>query len=187
MNHFFDVGANIGQTFWDFLNPRPEFDGWEIWCFEPSPRHLGELMHTAKNQAGRYSIHVCPFGLSGSTCVHKFYMKDDPRGDSFEEDLSSDHQTQNVDTEYSVYVSTVNAGPFILDHTGFDDEIVLKLDCEGSEYNILAALLYEPNAIKRLRQIFVEWHRIGSKPSHSTQELRDAYQGAGKVLENWMF
>ena len=86
-----------------------------------------------------------------------------------------------------MHVPAVNAGPFILDHTAFEDEIVLKLDCEGSEYDLLANLLYEPNAMKRIQRIFVEWHRIGSQISHSAQELSDAYGRAGKPLENWMF
>ncbi len=187
MKHFFDVGANIGQTFRDYLNPHPEFDGWDVWCFEPSPRHLGELMGTAKEQSDRYSIHICPFGLGGSTCVRSFHTKDDPRGDSFEESLTSDHETKNVCDGFLLHVPAVNAGPFILDHTGFDDEIVLKLDCEGSEYGLLAALLYEPNAMNRIRQIFVEWHRIGTSPAYKADELDELYQKAGKRLEAWMF
>ena len=37
-HHFFDIGANIGQTFDDFLTKTTAFDGWDVWCFEPSPR-----------------------------------------------------------------------------------------------------------------------------------------------------
>jgi FkbM family methyltransferase len=186
MNHFFDVGANIGQTFTDYLNLHPEFDGWNVWCFEPSPRHLPGLMEAAKHQSSRYKVHVCPFGVRGYSGVLPFYTKDDPRGDSFEKNLASDHQTNNLDEGYSFHVVSYGIASVILSASKEGDSIVLKLDCEGSEYDILAALLHRQESLKRISRILVEWHKIDD-PIRSAEELADAFNKEGKPLEAWMF
>ena len=46
--HFFDVGANVGQTFDDYLTKQPRFDGCHVWCFEPSPRHFVALCRKSR-------------------------------------------------------------------------------------------------------------------------------------------
>jgi FkbM family methyltransferase len=187
MKHFFDVGANIGQTFADFLNPRPSFDGWEVWCFEPSPRHMAELLQAAKQQCGRYAVHICPFGLGGISGARAFYAKDDPRGDSFQEHVTSDHDTCNQSDGYSILAISIEIGSFIFGNTAPDDEIVLKLDCEGSEYEILQELLTDDEARGRVKQVYVEWHHIGATPGMSSQQLSEEYGRKGLPLENWMF
>jgi FkbM family methyltransferase len=184
MKHFFDVGANIGQTFKYYLNSRPSYDGCTVWCIEPSPRHLAELLQTAREQSQRYIINVCPFGLGGGSASRRFYTKDDARGDSFQEYLATDHETQNVSDGYSIYSTTVQTSLFILSHTSPGDEIVLKLDCEGSEYEILETLLGHHEALARVKRVLVEWHRIGSWHV-SQQHLAEEYGRRGMSLENW--
>jgi FkbM family methyltransferase len=186
MNHFLDVGANIGQTFKDYLNPRAEYDGWNVWCFEPSPRHIHALMDEAKHQSSRYTIHVCPFGVRGYSGILPFYTKDDPRGDSFEENLASDHQTNNLNEGYSLHAVSYGIASVILSASKTGDQVVLKLDCEGSEYDILAALLHRQESLKRVSRILVEWHKIDN-PIRSSEELIEDFIKAGKPLEAWMF
>src|SRR5882757_10487405 len=110
MNHFFDVGANCGQTFDDFLCPTTEFDGWHIWCFEPSPRHLPALMEKCSSVADRFKISICPFGLWDYNGIRKLWEKDDPRGDSFGEHLNS---TANLQRGWEMLVPVASISQFI--------------------------------------------------------------------------
>jgi FkbM family methyltransferase len=188
MNHFFDVGANIGQTFDDFLVKQTAFDGWCIWCFEPSPRHVPALMEKAASVSSRYRVFVCPFGLRGNGAVMNFFQKDDARGDSFESFLASDHLTQNLRPGFELCVYAAGITDMILGATKPGDKIVLKLDCEGSEYDLLGALIRNAQALERVARILVEWHTI--RPGGSLEQQNDLirqYSAIGKPLEQWMF
>ena len=186
--HFFDVGANTGQTFTDFLSKSAAHDGWDVWCFEPSPRHLSALMVSASHWSQRYKVHVCSFGIRGTSGMLAFHQKDDPRGDSFEPYLASDHETQNISTEYCMCVFAAGIVDAIEALTDPGDEIVLKLDCEGSEFSILGTLLKHAGALSRVREIYVEFHHISSKGSHKDRDaLILMYADKGIELKQWMF
>lgn len=179
MRHFFDIGSNIGQTFDDYLLKRHDYDGARVWCFEPSPRHVPALMEKAASVAGRFSVVVCPFGFRGQAGAIQFHQKDDPRGDSFERELASSWQTHNVATAYELRAAALELGRFILENVPPSDTVTLKLDCEGSEYEILTALAENADAVARVDHFMVEWHTIGSP--HATREeieaaFRDKYR-----------
>jgi FkbM family methyltransferase len=186
VKHFFDVGANVGQTFDDYLIPRAaDFADHVIWCFEPSPRHLPALMEKAHSSV--FNVRICPFGLGGRTSAPVFFQKDDPRGDSFSPHLASDHVTANLLLGYTLHGAVFAAGEFILAHTAPDDRITLKLDCEGSEYALLQALLLERDALARIENILVEWHTIEPRPELDAAELEFLYAQIGHPLGRWMF
>lgn len=186
MRHFFDVGANIGQTFDDYLLPRAaDLTESVIWCFEPSPRHLPALM--AKVATVGLDVRVCPFGLGGRTATPVFFQKDDPRGDSFSAHLESDHLTQNLAPGYTLHGAVFDIVDFILAHTAREDRILLKLDCEGSEYDLLARLLESEAAVARIDMILVEWHTIAPEPAINQHGLKHLYEHAGIPLGEWTF
>ena len=85
---------------------------------------------------------------------------DDNKGDSFESWLASDHEVHNISQGYEVIASIVSLPEFILRVTNLDDEIVLDIDAEGSEYPMLEALLQNDGALKRISRIIVEFHHI---------------------------
>jgi FkbM family methyltransferase len=178
--HFFDVGANIGQTFDDYLLGTNCYDGWDIWCFEPSPRHVPALMERVHALSDRYKIHVCPFGLSDHTGASVFFQKDDPRGDSFEHYLRSDHDTVNLEHGYVLHSYCAEIAPFILSHTAPEDRIVLKLDCEGSEYCILRSLYSDELARGQIEEILVEWHTINNPPEVPS------FEAIGVTVKPWI-
>src|SRR6266700_5424283 len=134
MNHFFDVGANIGQTFDDFLCPTKDFDGWTIWCFEPSPRHLPGLIERVSKERNRFSIKICPFGLWAATAIVRLFEKNDEQGDSFEEVLNN---TSNLENGYEIHAAVFPLVGFISNVIGENDHATIKLDAEGAEYAIL--------------------------------------------------
>ena len=157
MNHFFDIGANVGQTFTDYLTKTDKYDGWTIWCFEPSPRHLPPLMSEVKKWSDRYKIIVCPFGVWSHTDILSFYQKDDPRGDSFESYLASDHVTNNIEGEYQLLCPVMGINELLKSV----DEVEVKLDCEGAEYPVLEALIGSPY-LSKIKALYVEFHTIGT-------------------------
>lgn len=188
MNHFFDIGSNVGQTFDDFLCKTNDFDGWTIWCFEPSYRHFPELVERAVREGNRFHIKLCNFGVVGNSGLRQLFLKDDPRGDSLFEHLASeDHLTQNLKIGVDLISNCIPIVEFI-NFIPIVDKIVIKLDCEGSEYDILTSLL-SAGLEKRPDRIMVEFHTIspGGGDERKRDSLHAEYRSSGVLLERWMF
>ena len=161
MKHFFDIGANVGQTF-DYLETLDrDFSDYKFWLFEPSPRHLSGLIK--KCESVKYDVTVCPFGVGGATQHKIFFEKDDVLGDSFHDWHASDHEPANRTDTYRVVSSIIGIQEAIAKFTDFDDDIILDIDAEGSEHEILPALM-NSTVFWRVREIWVEWHRIYPMP-----------------------
>lgn len=183
MNHFLDVGSNTGQTFDWFLSKTNEYDGWNVWCFEPSPRNMAGLIGAAKAYEHRYKITICPFGLSGEIGASKFYEKSDNKADSFLHDLVCDGHglIPNVHSGYSVLAATTTLSQFVSDNIAANDRMEIKLDCEGMENRILADILRHPHLLKAITRIYVEWH---PKPDDG---LMKEFASHGLILELWPY
>ena len=188
MKHFLDVGANIGQTFDDFLTKTTEWDGATVWCFEPSPRHVPALMEKAKELSARYKINICPFGLADCTTMATFFQKDDARGDSFAQILYSDHVTENLETGYQLSLLVLSITDFLNAQTKPEDEVTIKLDCEGSEYGILSDLFINGAKLApRIKKIYLELHTTECNTPKNAAALIVGLQRMGIVTEQWMF
>lgn len=184
MNHFIDGGANIGQTF-DFLIKTNQYDGWKIWCFEPSPRHFNELIKKASQYNTRYQIVICPFGLADKTEFVNFYEKINAEGDSF---INS--WNRNISTSgYGIMSAQIDIVKFVCDIIPNNDKVTIKLDVEGYEYNILERILQSKQALEKINDIMVEWHNIetgsGADGGAKSKLLIQEYNNINKSLTDW--
>lgn len=184
MDHFFDVGANTGQTFDSYLCKTTAYDGWPVWCFEPSFRHLSALAKKLEEVGSRFKTTLCPFGLYGRDGAQLLYEKTDPVGDSIFESIGCMHSvlTVNAPRPYAVMAPLVNISTFITANVPVGDKIVLKLDCEGSEYSILRQLLLSGLALNYISKVLVEWHSV---PWEGTSEIVAGFYRANIPLERW--
>ena len=188
VKHFLDVGANIGQTFDDFLNKTKDFDGHHVWCFEPSPRHVPDLMAVADKLSQRYKIHICPFGLSDQTTLAKFYQKDDGRGDSLAQFLYSDHEAKNIEVGYELCVSVLSITDFLNFNTKPTDDVTIKLDCEGAEYGILSDLFINGGKlVERIEKVYLELHTTEYNHPKNAQPLIVGLERMGISFEQWKY
>lgn len=187
MNHFFDIGANIGQTFDWYLLKTHDFDGWDVWCFEPSPRNTIQLLDRVRRLDKRFHVHVCPFGVAGKYEVARMYENQNPIGDSFFEHYTAGGDVSKVlDTAYLIHPVCVPLSQVIVTATEPGDSVVLKLDCEGGEYAALRDLLAHPEALTRCPRIMVEWHGTGL-PGDDSELLTKQFAEKGITLDPWIF
>lgn len=185
MNHFLDIGANVGQTFDDFLLKRPDLDGWTVWCFEPSPRHLPALMAKAAEVAPFYaSVRIVPAGVGGEYSLRRFWTKDDPRGDSFSVRLASDHETKNLAEGFEIHAVTVDIADFIERTPG---RHTVKIDAEGAEYAIMERLIGATHIHDRIDCIMVEWHDTDTHEARSASGYIERARSAGLRVEPWEY
>jgi FkbM family methyltransferase len=156
--HFLDIGANCGNTFDYFLDSQSDLFGCTVWCFEPSPRYFTRLLDRTKLSSSKFNIRICPFGLGGKTETMRFYEKDhNDVSDSFFNPIQY-FGTPIKDPKYLVIGSIVSISEFIKMHIPSEDEIILKVDCEGAEFALYEDLLNNPNILKQVTKIYNEWH-----------------------------
>ena len=120
-----------------------------IFTFEPVPENYDLLVDNIKSNN---LIHIKPFNLavSNSSSNVKLYLNDDESGHSM---FSKSSRTINVD---SISLQKI-----------FDDNDIetcnfLKLDCEGTEYEILENLPL--SYFDKIQKLVIEYHMADSHP-----------------------
>lgn len=122
-----DVGANIGLATLRFKMKYPDS---EVYCFEPYKPHFEMLNNNILNSKFK-GIYPYQFGLAGDKRHAMFYLhaKNSGAHSIYPEDLS--YKTIEIDLiDISEALSYTKSGRCDL----------LKLDCEGAEYEILKSI-----------------------------------------------
>jgi FkbM family methyltransferase len=139
-----DIGANIG-VFATFAATRAA--GVRVFSYEPFPENVKWLRNNI-NKSGLTNVQVFQQAVSGNTGLR--YLQ-----------VNSDNWIV-----HSLFGETTTTQPGLqIDSVSFDDIMskehidrcdLLKLDCEGSEYEILQRCA--PETLKRVRRIVGEYH-----------------------------
>ena len=155
--HVVDVGANIGAfSLW------AERLGAEVVAYEPEPKTYESLV---ANVAGR-RVSTRQAALVGEAVpAVRLYLSGvrSTRHTLLAKEIESGAPLRDF-----VDVPTVTVADVVGD--GCD---LLKLDCEGAEFEAL--LRSDDETLRRARRLVVEYHRIGGEP----EELVDRLEAAG--------
>ena len=145
MRIFLDVGAHDGETLDVALDPRWGFE--RIHSFEPASTRLKTLR---KFRHKRLAIH--DFGLSSQTKNTTLYGAGLLGGSIYSEKNYLDAKA----TSYTEEIKLQSASEWLNKNTTANDEIFLKLNCEGSEADILENLI-STQMISRIKSIYVDF------------------------------
>lgn len=164
MKVFLDVGANDGGTLYAVRDPKYGFD--RIYCFEPASSCWPALEAIRDDR-----VEVCKFGLWNTTCEQTLYAPGSGGASLFEEKFR-DEPSMEV-------CSFVRASDWFRDNLQAEDEIFLKLNCEGAECDIAEDLL-ESMDLARVRSVMID-PDVRKIPSlaHREGELRERLAVAG--------
>lgn len=137
MKIFIDVGMNQGQTISAILEPTYGFErpyckyGFDrVYGFEPVPE-LYALV-TGRFRDSRFTFY--PAGLWKETCVRTIYSPGTQSASIFPDKI-------NVDPSHTLQCNFLRASDWFRDHIADYDEVYMKLNCEGSEVDIIEDLL----------------------------------------------
>ena len=86
----------------------------------------------------------------------------------------TDDQTVNVNNKgstSSIYaggdpVTTISVKSLMIEHNLNEEDMVLKIDCEGAEFDILPTL--DHDLLRKFKVIFMEIHTVNYHPNHDT-------------------
>lgn len=140
MKVFLDVGAHEGETLHAVRDPKYRFD--RIYCFEPA-----SSCWPALEAVHDHRVTVCHFGLWNQTCELPLYDSGSAGASMF-----ADKFNAQPPQEVSRFVRASDwFGANLLD----DDELYLKLNCEGAEFDIVEDLL-ESGEFERVRSAMID-------------------------------
>jgi FkbM family methyltransferase len=156
----FDIGMNIGISSLFFaLNKNVE----KIYSFEPVVTTYNQAVYNlGLNPTYSNKIEAFNFGLGGSSRVEQVLYHSQAKGNCgirLESSLVIDKKDAK---EIDITIKDVSAilPDLMAKHIG--QQKVLKIDCEGAEYEILQKL-HDANLLKDIDVLLIEWHDKGAK------------------------
>lgn len=189
---FIDCGANTGQGLRQFIKIFNINEEWEIHSYEPTPDlFLDDDLLNLKNLSFHKKAVWSKNGkINFSLCVPTEDWEEDSQGSSViglldQEECVDPNSHQFRKNNNIVEVDAVDIVT-ILKKYSYDDYIVVKLDVEGSEYEICRRLLDSEEIIK-IKELYVEWHTrmMSSETSQSENELKTLIGNYGVNLHDW--
>lgn len=163
-NIYIDAGGFSGDTVELFLEKYPDAKKFDIFCFEPNP----EMHHYHKNKGYKFF----PFAVWIKECELMFYLAKNKIGST----LMKSKKNQKIVN--SVQVKAIDISCWIKSNFSESDNIVMKMDIEGAEYDVLDHMV-ENGSISYIKELFVDWHSKKMKNFN-----HDKYKHMLKTLKN---
>jgi FkbM family methyltransferase len=153
-----DVGCNIATTsLWFAANPMVK----QIVAFEPfEPTYQQAVENLSINPQWSEKIQLEPFGLGGEDC--ELTVPYNPEKSGRMGVFSRATQKDSCEHEVTIEIRKASTvlGPII---RGTEERIFMKIDCEGSEFDILEDLDQE-GLLGQVDVIVMEWHFQSPQP-----------------------
>jgi FkbM family methyltransferase len=162
-----DVGGQVGTFSCRLAQLQPAAT---ISTYEPSPTTAGFLRQNIERNHFGDRITVVQAALAASVGTAEF---DDNGAGSGENSLVTGARgtTATVTVETTTFDAAVAAAAAPLD--------LVKIDCEGGEYDLVAAS--SPESWASVQRLVIEYHPV---PGHSWDELRTWFEGVGLSVQH---
>jgi FkbM family methyltransferase len=149
---YIDLGANKGDTVAAYLQQNPNAS---VFAFEPNPQLAEVLRLRFAERPAVTVLEAACWIIDGTT---RFYIGHDDSSTLIEGKVSNS-QFPQFDIDYRNYttVKTLDFARWLLENFSQSNDIVVKMDIEGSEYKVLQRLL-DTDVIDLIREIRCEWH-----------------------------
>lgn len=126
---FIDVGGHYGETVEPVIDPVFGFD--IIYTFEPVQECCDRI-----RQVSNHRVEIVQAGLSNQTTTTKIYNPGHVGASIF-----ADIEIPNKDNDNFCLCQLIEASEFFRTHIGPSDRVYLKLNCEGSECDVVENLI----------------------------------------------
>jgi len=150
MLHIVDLGANDGCSIVKFekMLHHNKITNYRIYSFEPNPFFKDILQKKEKN-----NIKIFHKMAGTKNKLSQLYLSQHGNDGS---SIYSDKTTNGVSKELYVNVEEIDINEFI-ELLPNDEELWVKMDIEGAEYDIIPHL-HNNNSLKKINKLYIEWH-----------------------------
>lgn len=145
MNLLLVLGAYKGDAIDAFFDAKKIDNTWEIVCYEPNQ----DTISIIQNKYPQALIHNKAV-LDNSGFID-FKLSKNEQNSGVSENI------ENIEKSYLVESIDIDT---ILDTLESYEQIILRIDIEGSEYQIIDKLIKHKN-IKKIKELYLEWHTKG--------------------------
>lgn len=166
MKIFLDVGAHLGETLAIALEAKYGFD--KLYCFEPVPECCRVIAQNYQDTR----VAVCKFGLWHENCIKRLYNPKSKGASVFRDKFGETATSRDVKLVRASDWFTHNLNPR-------DDQVYLKLNCEGAECAILDDLI-NTGEYRKIDVLMVDFdvRKIPSQ-KHLMGEMKARLNGLG--------
>ncbi len=141
-----DVGAHIGLF---ALYAASTTRRTRVYAFEPMPANMQLLRHNIVSNALTERVTLHQLGLAAQRGTYQLYM--------YPEDVQhSIHASGRVMADDAVEIECITLAD-VFEQNGLETCDLLKMDCEGAEYECLYST--PPDVLARIRRLRLEYHR----------------------------
>ena len=155
-----DIGANAG--FFDILILSKVKDA-KIFAYEPIPRNIQQIKNTLDaNTAIKDNVNVHQLAVTGTASDKVDLYIESENENSVIASIFSDFNSSNAN---KISVDTITLTDIIVKNSLAEIDI-LKVDCEGSEYDIFYNT--DPSLIRRAKMILLEVHDLDEDKKNIT-------------------
>ncbi len=189
---FIDCGSNVGQGLRQFISMFNMDSDWEIHCYEPTPNLSLEedLLNLSNVTLHKNAVWSKNGKIEFSLCVPSEKWKEASQGSSIFGLLDSGECIDQTSNQFRLNDNIVEVESIdiadILKQYSEDDYIVVKLDIEGSEFEVCRRLL-ESGELLKINELFIEWHTrlMQSESIESENKLKNSIRNLGINLYDW--
>lgn len=155
-----DIGTNVGIAALFFS----QFEYVKnIYCFEPVPETFRQAKYNLSLNPNFHKVtQMHNVGLGSSTRKEVFLFDDEVKGNTGLRGTLSPSYAENPNVrEVEVQISDASEMLLPIFESHNNQKIILKIDCEGGEYEIFRSL-HASGLMKRVDVIMMEWHDKGT-------------------------
>jgi FkbM family methyltransferase len=160
-----DIGANTGLF---ALRMKQLYPAATLYCYEPFPSNFAQLSENIE-ASNLNDVTIVPKGVGGNSRTEHLYINNKNLG-GHSLFASEAHSNDSVE----IAISGIEE---VLNYTGNESVDLIKMDCEGAEYEILKAIT--PEMVKRIKVIIFE----STESVYDINELTDYLTAIGFRLE----
>lgn len=163
-NVFLDLGTHFGQGLRSYIARFNMDESWQIHTFEANPityQIYQEKFHEYTPWVHHYNTAICHYDGFIDINVESFDNGDKTgQGSSVISRDEWDPWGNGKSDEHfkeSISVPCIDLSNFILSKFDKEDNIIVKMDIEGSEYDVLEKMIAD-GSIHYINHIDIEWH-----------------------------
>ena len=177
-----DCGAHLGESVDKFRTILPDINEYKIYMFEPNI-----FMYDRISIDPKYNDCIkMRCAVSNKNCSGKLYGCTNYKENSGATIEKFKVECDNMDREDCIDTEIINLSEFIKGNFSIDDKIILKLDIEGSEYDVLESLIKD-GTITYISKLYCEFHTKWFKEEFKIREENITKQliSLGLTPEYW--
>jgi FkbM family methyltransferase len=174
VKYFIDCGANNGSSVRHFRKVYDRNEQYFIYSFESHPKLAKDFSHFKNHTLISKAVWIEDGHID-------FYLGSNDHAGS----LIAEKKTGKLDLQNPLRVPSIDFSSWIRETFSTSDELLLKLDIEGAEYQVLAKMLHD-GTMDRVSKLFIEWHwdKIGM-PKTEHERLVEAIRRKNIPIISW--